>query len=230
MVEKLHSIPYSEKVYPSQKDVSEIIHYDGTKLSIKELETEIDKENDLRKTAFAANKPTGLFAPIAPDLVSPLSSVVKIKDKTFHYLPYDFSQSAFEKNILAEVFTLENFKNKDLEIYYNGERFLTSFKIKCFSNNKKSWHYVGEYTPDFLIIERKRNKIHRALIIETKGKIYSEDKTFQKKKYFVETEFLKQNNDKFGYKRFNFLYLEEQPEFNKNLAKLDNAIQSFFID
>jgi len=228
LIENLQSIPFSEKVYPSQKDVNDIIRYDNTKLSISELENEITKENDRRKAAFEASKPSGLFAQIAPDLVPPLNNVVKIKEKTFHYLPYNFSQSGFEKNILTETFTLSHFKNKNLEIYYNGDRFLTSFKIKCFAKLVKSWHYIGEYTPDFLIIERMKNKIYRALIIETKGKLYAEDKTFQKKKYFVESEFLKQNNDKFGYKRFDFLYLEEIPDFNSNLSTLNNKIFEFF--
>lgn len=230
IVEKLQPIPYSEKVYPSQKEVSDILRFDTTKLSVEELEKQITVENDRRKANFKAPAPEDIFAPIAPDIVSPLSSVVKIKDKTFHYLPYDFSQSTFEKEILTQTFTLSHFQKKNLEIYYNGERFLTSFKIKCFFSKKKSWHFIGEYTPDFLIIERKKDKIHRALIIETKGKVFAGDKVFQKKKYFVETEFLKQNNDKFGYKRFDFLYLEEQPSLNSTLSALDNKISEFFSE
>lgn len=230
LIEKLQPISYSEKVFPPQKDVSDILRFDKTNRSIEELEQQIVAENDRRKANFKNPSPEDIFAPLAPDLIPPLNSVVKIKENTFHYLPYNFSQSTFEKNILTETFTLSNFKRKNLEIYYNGDRFLTSFKIKCFAKLVKSWHYIGEYTPDFLIIERKKNKILRALIIETKGKVFAEDKVFQKKKNFIETEFLKQNNDKFGYKRFDFLYLEEQPEFNKNLAKLDKTIQSFFVD
>ena len=57
------------------------------------------------------------------------STAVKSKDKTFHYLPYDFRQSGFEKEILQKTLNLSDFKNNDLEIYYNGERGLTEFEI-----------------------------------------------------------------------------------------------------
>jgi len=217
IIENLKPIPFSEKAYPSQKAVKDILNFDKTKHTIQELEQKIKEENDRRIASFKTPAPEDIFAPLAPELVPPLSTEVRIKDKTFHYLPYNFLQSTFEKSILTETFTLSNFQKKKLEIYYNGERSLTSFKINCFAKNNATWHYLGEYTPDFLIIERKRNKIHRALIIETKGKVFAEDKVFQKKKYFVETEFLKQNNDKFGYKRFDFCYLEEQTDFNNKV-------------
>jgi hypothetical protein len=230
LVEKLKPIENSEKLYPSQTMIKEIQKYDKTGLTISELEIRIAEENKHRIAAFVPPVQDALFAPTSPTLQPDLISEVKIKDKTFHYVPYNFIQSQFEKNILLEVFKLSTFSSNNLEIYYNGDRFLTSFKIQCFAKNKKSWHSVGEYTPDFLIISRKAEDIHKALIIETKGQIYSTDVVFMKKKNFIETEFLKQNNDKFGYKRFDYVYLEEDKDINVPLAKLDQAITNFFKD
>ena len=41
----------------------------------------------------------------------------------------------------------------------------------------------------------------KALIIETKGEGFANDQSFIKKKNFVETDFLAQNNEKFGYQK-----------------------------
>lgn len=49
------------------------------------------------------------------------------QDKSFHYIPYDFKQSGFEKEILEKIFSLSVFQDKNLEVYYNGERGLTEF-------------------------------------------------------------------------------------------------------
>ena len=75
----------------------------------------------------------------------------------------------------------------DLEVYYNGDRAMTEFKIKCYKNNNGKWSYVGIYTPDFLIIKRKEGKIHKAIIVETKGDIYKNEPTFKDKRTFMET-------------------------------------------
>ena len=142
---------------------------------------------------------------------------------------------------------LADFKTKELEIYYNGERGLTEFVINCFAKEGKYWKNIGKYTTDFLIISRKdakrqreenigdsltlrANPIHKALLIETKGALYAEDKVFQKKKNYVENEFLKLNQEKFGYQRFDFLYLEDSKNIAANITKLNNKINQFFKD
>jgi hypothetical protein len=53
---------------------------------------------------------------------------------------------------------------------------------------------------------------------------------FQKKKSYVETEFLKLNKEKFGYQRFDFLYLEDSKDIAANITKLINKINQFFND
>ena len=75
-----------------------------------------------------------------------------------------------------------------------------------------------------------KDKIHKALLIETKGSVYAADKVFQKKKNYVETEFLKLNQQKFGYQRFDFLYLEDSKDIAANITKLNNKINQFFND
>ena len=113
------------------------------------------------------------------------SSTVKAKNNSFHYLPYNFGgsgSSGFEIQTLQETLRLADFKSKELEIYYNGERGLTEFVINCFAKEGKYWKNIGKYTTDFLIVKRTaKDKIHKALLIETKGALYAEDKVFQKK-------------------------------------------------
>ena len=152
-----------------------------------------------------------------------------MKDKSFHYLPYK-TDSSFEQKFLEEVLTENVIKDNDLEVYYNGDRALTEFKIKCYQQVGKKCHYIGMYTPDFLIIKRKDGKIHKALIVETKGEIYANDLTFKQKRNFMESAFVKQNNDKFGYNRFEYLYLEDTLEENDRIVLTVEAIKKFFTE
>ncbi|MBR2867475.1 MAG: DEAD/DEAH box helicase family protein [Clostridia bacterium] len=132
----------------------------------------------------------------------------KNKDRSFHYLPYH-TDSSFEQKFLKEVLSFDILEKMGLEVYYNGERAMTEFKIKCYKQKGGRWSYVGVYTPDFLIIKRKGDKIHKIIIVETKGEIYKNDPAFIDKRTFMETEFSKQNNVAFGYERFDYLYLED---------------------
>jgi hypothetical protein len=84
------------------------------------------------------------------------------------------------------------------------------------------------YTPDFLIIKRKDGKIHKAIIVETKGKIYANDVTFKDKRKYMETEFTKQNNAKYGYKRFEYLYLEDTLSEKDRITTTHAKICDFF--
>ena len=143
-------------------------------------------------------------------------------------MPYNFD-SSFESEVLNKTLQLKDFKEKNLEIYFNGERGLTEFVINCFAKKGKSLLPVGKYTTDFLILNRtKKNKIHKALIIETKGEGFANDPSFIKKKNFVKTDFLVQNNEKFGYQKFDFIYLEDSDSLNNNVIKLNERINSFF--
>ena len=153
------------------------------------------------------------------------NSDIPERKQTYHYLPYKFD-SGFECQFLQDVLSLAVFKDKELEIYFNGDRGLTEFKISCYKKKQKSWRYIGQYTPDFLILKRKNGTIHQAIIIETKGEGFAE--AFKEKRTFMETEFINQNNEKYGYHRFSFLYLEDtlSPEMRK--TRTINAITKFF--
>ena len=150
-----------------------------------------------------------------------------MKDYSFHYLPYK-TDSDFERVFLTEILTEECIKQHGLEVYYNGDDTLTEFKIKCYESKGEKFTYIGMYTPDFLIIKRKDGKIYKALIVETKGRIYANDPVFINKRKFVETEFLTKNNQKFGYHRFDYLYLEDSKTEKDRIAETTNAVQSFF--
>ncbi|MCC6548860.1 MAG: hypothetical protein IT279_02205, partial [Ignavibacteriaceae bacterium] len=203
---------------------------------------EIEKAYQVMRTALETQG-MGNFVPSYDSFIAerdyPLS--VKSKDHTFHYLPYNFGaggSSDFETETLQKVLQLADFKNNDLEIYYNGERGLTEFVINCFAKEGRYWKNIGKYTTDFLIIKRKEKNItskkpgtiHKALLVETKGAIYAEDKVFLRKKNFIETEFLKLNKEKFGYQRFDFLYLEDSKDLTSNITKLNSKINQFFND
>lgn len=150
-----------------------------------------------------------------------------MKNQSFHYLPYK-TDSDFEQVFLEEILKLDLMKKNGLEVYYNGDRALTEFKIKCYKNRGKTWQYIGMYTPDFLIIKRNEGRIQKALITETKGKIYGNDPKFIDKRTFVETIFTSRNNDKYGYKRFEYLYLEDRLSENERISKTAQALEAFF--
>lgn len=146
---------------------------------------------------------------------------------TYHYLPYHFD-SNFERTFFLDVLALTVFKEKGLEIYFNGDRGLAEFKIECYKKQRSSWARIGKYTPDFLIVKRSEGKIHQAIIVETKGSGY--EHSFEDRKAFMEQQFIKQNNYKYGYKKFDYLHIESSlcPE-ERNLKTIQ-AINNFFID
>ena len=46
---------------------------------------------------------------------------------------------------------------------------------------------------------------------------------------FIENEFLKINNEKFGYRRFDYLYLEDSASMDNNLGLFKKKVETFFI-
>lgn len=149
------------------------------------------------------------------------------KDRSFHYLPYH-TDSSFEQTFLREVLTFPEIERMGLEVYYNGDRAMTEFRIKCYKNSNGGWRYIGMYTPDFLILQRREGQIDRAIIVETKGEAYANDPAFKDKRAFAETEFLRQNNAAFGYDRFEYLYLEDTLPERDRLVLTQKKICEFF--
>lgn len=149
------------------------------------------------------------------------------KDRSFHYLPYH-TDSDFEQKFLEEILPLREVEQLGLEIYYNGDRTMTEFKIKCYRSTGNGWNYIGMYTPDFLMIQRREGKIYKVLMVETKGEIYAGDPTFKDKRAFAESAFLRQNNAAFGYERFAYLYLEDTLSDKERIILAHEKICAFF--
>ena len=235
IAERLTDVEKNPKLFPNKADTAKILELDNKNESVEVDMTEVEKAYQLVKETLEAQGMGNMVMPYDSFKAGKeYSPTVKSKNNSFHYLPYNFGGSGscgFEIETLQMALQLSDFKNKQLEIYYNGERGLTEFVINCFAKEGKYWKNIGKYTTDFLIIKRtKKDKIHKALLIETKGALYAEDKVFQKKKNYVETEFLKLNQDKFGYQRFDFLYLEDSKNIVINITKLNNKINNFFND
>ena len=221
IVDKLKTIEQNKNLFPDKKTSEQIIAFDKKPLTSDAFEKQKEERIDkliAERNFLEADK-------VASETINPLT---KQKDKTFHLLPYNFD-SNFENEFFNNVLQLQIFRETNIEIYFNGERGLTEFVINCFAKKGKYWQNIGKYTTDFLMIKRtSENKIYKALIIETKGEGYANDRSFIRKKNFVETEFLKQNNKKFGYQKFDFLYLKDSENINNNLGKLNDKINTFF--
>ncbi len=219
-IERLTPLPESGKLYPPKNECEEILRLDSTDGPVPMPDYEMMKANLIAQGL-------GSFVPTPEAYTAGMSSAVH-KNRTFHYLPYDFTQSGFEQTFLIQSLTLETLKAKNLEIYYNGERALTEFKIVCYEKTAQSWRKVGLYTPDFLILRRENETIKKILIVETKGEGYSASDSFLKRKKFVEEHFVPINNEHYGFKRFDYLYIQDDdPEF---LSKVERKLTQFFIE
>ncbi|MBN1811796.1 MAG: DEAD/DEAH box helicase family protein [Anaerolineae bacterium] len=222
---KLDAVTQHDKLYPNAQDAALILKADASGATVAQIEQQREEMLKAARAMAASSLLGDMMVPQAP----PISLAVRSKDKTFHYLPYDFRQSGFELGFLQKCLTLDVFQDRRLEIYYNGERGLTEFVIECFANVNGFWRRLGKYTTDFLIIQRDEQRaIHKVLLVETKGAIYANDPTFLKKKGFVETEFLRLNRDKFGYDRFEFLFLRDEDPEETNVALLSAKVEAFF--
>jgi len=83
--------------------------------------------------------------------------------------------------------------------------------------------------PDFLILSRAPDGgVHKVIIIETKGEGFAAK--HEKRRRFMEQEFILKNNERFGYARFDYLYLEDTQSMDSMLVKTYSAITSFFND
>lgn len=201
--------------YPAQDLVERIILDDKGKLKVSA------KEQAMMELA----EETGNAAIL--EMLRKQNSSHPQKDRTFHYLPYH-TDSSFEQTFLKEVLTFDEVERLGLEVYYNGDRAMTEFKIKCYQRLNGGWRYIGMYTPDFLVLQRKDSKIHKAIIVETKGGIYANDPAFKDKRTFMEMEFSRYNNQAFGYARFEYLYLEDTLPEAERIRQTYEKICGFF--
>ncbi len=213
-IEKLISpIEDHGKYYPSQQVVQEIVNWDNRPTQ-EELKPEvIAKIEELQAMGIDVST------------LKPQSDPHPERCQTYHYLPYRFDSKLeidyFSKEILPLI------HGKALELYFNGDDTLTEFKINCYKKHGTQWRYIGKYVPDFLLLSRKENnEIDKIIIIETKGEGFAAK--FAERREFMETEFVRKNNEQFGYKRFNFLYLEDTLSAEQRRQKTLEAINDFF--
>ncbi len=203
----------SEKFYPDQQAVHEIMEWDE-----KPPQQELTAE---QKAKIAELEAMGIDV---STLLKPKSDPHPERSQSYHYLPYRFD-SSLEQHFLSEEI-LPLIKEKALEVYFNGDDTLTEFKINCYSKSGKNWRYIGRYVPDFLLLSRNELKqIDKVIIIETKGEGFAAK--FKDKLDFM-SEFVKKNNDMFGYQRFDFLYLEDTLTPEQRRQKTLMAIKDFF--
>jgi superfamily II DNA or RNA helicase len=232
VVEKLKSLPISDKLYPDKGQCENILHNDQTGV-VASNDYELAKAAlEAQREQFAA---LGIQLPALDEASFKQQNLaVASAKRSFHYLPYNFSQSGFEKTFMQHALSLAQVQQQGLEVYYNGDRALTDFSIECFeSNGKLGWKKVGKYTPDFLIVQRDASKqaIVKALIVETKGEGFAAQDAFIKRKTFVENWFVPQHQQATGhFPAFDYVFIrDDEPEANF-LSKLQHKITQFFSE
>ena len=212
-IEKLTSpitVNVDTNYYPPQEEVHEVMNWDS-----KPDEVQLTAE---ALAAIELLKAQGIDVPQPKD---PHPE----RKQTYHYLPYHFD-SRLETDYFAQAI-LPIIKDKQLEAYFNGDDTLTEFKIDCYKQAGKQWQYIGRYVPDFLLLKRTpKGVIDKVIIIETKGEGFAAK--FADRRQFMETEFVKRNNEKFGYERFSFLYIEDTLKPEQREQRTVAAINQFF--
>ena len=208
----------TEVYYPGQQTVENIILDDQGKLKMKP---------DIQAAILALEADDNPANRAIAETLRKQNSSHPQKDKSFHYLPYR-TGSGFERTFLQEVLSFKEIERFGLELYYNGDKTLTEFQIRCYKSVGGRYRYIGMYTPDFLILQRREGKIYKAIIVETKGDVYANDPNFKDRRAFTESAFIPQNNEKFGYERFEYLYLEDTLPDKERIKKTHEKICTFF--
>ena len=197
-----------QKYYPEAATVTKIVQADQGEFSLP---------SDLQASIDTLAK----FDPKAAEKLKKKHGLPVGCERSYHYLPYHMD-SKLEIDFLRELLPEDILRQKNLEVYYNGDRSLTEFRIKCYEKKGRDYRYVGLYTPDFLILQRAAGKIVRAVIVETKGGLYGNDPRFIKRRQFMETIFRKLNPN------FDYLYLEDGlPSYERRKRTYDK-IKNFF--
>ena len=214
-IEKLKS-PYpavnDKPFFPSQEEVKTILDWDENAQNKKLSPEELAILEKMKKMGYAV-----------PEPVDPHPE----RKQTYHYLPYRFDSGLEKEYFKDSIIPILMEQKLLLEIYFNGDDTQTEFKIDCYKQIGKEWRYIGKYVPDFLLLSRKADgAIDRIIIIETKGEGFAAK--FADQKQFMETEFIRKNNERFGYERFRFLYLEDTISKTEREKQTLKAIKEFF--
>lgn len=204
--------PRNQIYIPDQSTVKDIINHDDNP-----NQTSISEE-DLKMILALRAKGYSIDVSDSVDY--------KIFDRTYHYIPYHLD-SSLEKEYFEDVIAYLKSK-ENIEFYFNGDESLTNFKIVCYAKRGNSWKKLPNYYPDFLMLTRNSdNTIDKVIIIETKGEGFAGK--FVPRRQFMDESFIKLNNEKVGYHRFEFLYIEDTLTKEERLQKTINKINSFFL-
>ena len=225
--------PDRPKLYPSESDAQRIVQADAKGERGLQMEQSGQQQYAQAKALLDAQ---GLGHMMAPADGQAPAAAVLAKDQSFHYLPYDFVQSGLELGLLEEILKFQEFRASGLEIYYNGARHLTEFRIECFRQSAaQRWQRIGSYTPDFLLLSRHRSgaqksQAHKILIIEAKGAGFAEQSAYTQRRDFVKNDFLRINNEKFNYARFDFVQIDEPAnrDYKSSAQALRRHASQFF--
>ena len=127
----------NKNIFPDKDTRNQILSFDKKPLTKEEF----DKQKQDKILQLTEKGKFEEIAKVASETIHP---IIEQKDKSFHLLPYNFD-SGFELDILNKTIQLKDFKEKNLEIYFNGEKSLTEFVINCFAKKGKNWHNIGKY-------------------------------------------------------------------------------------
>jgi type III restriction enzyme len=221
-----NSISSTNKIYPSNRGfISKIEQYDRDRTPISKITA---YEDETIKAFQDVIDRSGGEEKIARPMQEQIKAVQKSKlpitnkDRSLHYIPYEFSKSEFERKILERIYGLEPFKSGKLEVYFVGDRHISTFKIKIYKKMAGSWKLIQDnYTPDFVIVRRDGKKIEKTLVIETKGAHLAYD--FVGIREFMEGAFLDNNPE-----RFQFLYLEDGKNMSYHEQTIMDKINKYF--
>lgn len=219
----------SGDAYPPKEEWSKIVRADEQGGEVRELSAEQEQVvqtqiNSLKETMGA------LWTSDIEDNIrgqTKLSKALRAKEYTFHYLPYQFDSSKNPDKLNEFTFwntaiEEQELKKRGLELYFNGDRAISTFKPIIYQQSADTWKKVQEYTPDFLIIKRSadRSTIEKVLIVETKGTPYAEK--FKPVLSFMEDKFKELNP------HYDYLYLEDSTTLENATSQLNHKIQQFF--
>ena len=206
------SVQDDKPFFPSQEDVRTIVDWDANAQNKVLSPEELALIEKMKKMGYPIPEPTDPH----PE-----------REQTYHYLPYRFDSGLERQFFKDSILPILGEYKSQLEIYFNGDDTLTDFKIDCYKETGREWRYIGKYVPDFLLLKRNEDgSIHRIIIIETKGEGFAAK--FADRRQFMETEFIRKNNECFGYERFRFLYLEDTLTKEEREKKTIKAIKDFF--
>lgn len=221
------------KIYPTGKDAKKILEYDAKFSRNDDLLQTLEQQFEKDVLQWAKDTKKGKKIPMPTKEQIDTNIPILNKDRSFHYIPHDFSDSNYEKKFFQKTLLSPILKDLGVEVYYNGNRHLGGVSIECYvkSSGKDNWHRIGNYTTDFLLIKRdKKNKLHKVMLIETKGEIYSHSPEFQSRRKFVDEEFVTHNNKQFGYEKFKFMCFVDSEELPYSISRLEDQAKEFFTE